>query len=155
MGRSSRNIIDTRARPILLLLALWWIAAPVLAAPEVVIKDRTYKVDALTIKALIGQLKRRGPNGFWAYTRWRIKWSRDCKVRVRVIYTLPEHTNPDGMPDALRKDWERMMTALRLHEEQHGAHGIAAAREIEQAGCKEVRPIVRKYKRADVELDRL
>ncbi|MCY4333520.1 MAG: DUF922 domain-containing protein [Litoreibacter sp.] len=138
----------------MLALGLGFATHPVLAAPEVIIKNRTYKVDAVTAKSLVAQLKRRGPDGFWAYTRWRINWTRDCEVRVRVTYTMPVHSDPKAMPATLRKDWERMITALRLHEEQHGAHGIAAAREIKQAGCKNTRPIVRKYNRADKEFDR-
>ncbi|MEM7470278.1 MAG: DUF922 domain-containing protein [Pseudomonadota bacterium] len=156
MVHISRNITatDLLQRATLTAFVLGLLSAPAIAAPELTIREVFYKVDGLNAKDLGAQMKRRGPKNFWAYTRWDIKWSAQCEVEVVVTFTMPKHTNRGALSPTFRANWDRMIAALKLHEKQHGAHGIAAAREIEQAGCKKTRPIVRKYNRADRVFDK-
>jgi predicted secreted Zn-dependent protease len=76
-------------------------------------------------------------------------------VDLEVTYTLPRHSNLRELPAGIRRDWSKMRAALKAHEEQHGAHGIAAAHEIADADCAEAKAIIRKYNLADLRLDRM
>lgn len=148
MAPSSRSIIATSVA----LLALGIGSA--LADPDVTEKTKTYSVSATTVDGLKREMKRRGPKGFWAYTTWRVNWTGSCAVRLKINYTMPKHSNPDAMSPELRRQWDAMVAALISHEREHGAHGLAAAREVEAAGCRNTKPIFRKYKKADRALDK-
>lgn len=124
------------------------------AGPIPEVRVVTYGVDALTLTNLKKQMKDRGPNGFWAYTRWYVKWTRTCEVSLTIDYTYPQHIRSEALHPAVRKAWFDMMAALKAHEEQHGAHGIAAARDIVQADCKKARRIIQKWAAEDRRYDR-
>ncbi|WP_298295485.1 DUF922 domain-containing protein [uncultured Litoreibacter sp.] len=130
------------------------LAAPAFAAPKITEQTKTYPVSATTATGLKAEMERRGPKGFWAYTSWNIRWTAGCAVRVKVVYTLPKHKNPSAMSPAVRKAFDAMLAALVDHEKQHGANGINAAREIDRAGCNGGQRIIRKYNKADRDLDR-
>lgn len=153
MVRSSQSITATR-RLAALALALGLSIAPVFAAPKVSETTRTYGVSATSVRGLLNEMNARGPRGYWAYTSWNVRWSGSCAVEVKVTYTLPKHTNPRAMPADLQREWARMLKALTAHERLHGAHGIKAGREIDQARCRNPQAIIRKYNRADLRLDR-
>lgn len=123
------------------------------AEPSVKVIERPYKVDATTTQGLIFQMSTRGPVGFWAFTRTNVAWRGQCDVRVKIRYSMPVHTRPERMPPDVRAEWERMLKALRRHEEKHGAHAINAGREIEQAGCIGGLAILRKWRGQDKALD--
>jgi predicted secreted Zn-dependent protease len=95
----------------------------------------TYEVDEVSEWGLIQQMQADGPNGYWAYTEWFVRWTAECEVSVEIVYTLPEHSDPDAMDWDLRESWDGMLQALTEHEEQHGQHGLNAAAEIEAAEC--------------------
>jgi predicted secreted Zn-dependent protease len=118
------------------LLLGYLLSGPVLANPTVKTNWGSYTVNGTTAEALLSQMRRKGPNGFWAYTRWYVRWTGSCRVSLEINYTMPRHTNRGGMPANLRQQWDRMIAALKAHEEQHGAHGINAARELVQKRCK-------------------
>ncbi|KIN65776.1 hypothetical protein Z945_823 [Sulfitobacter noctilucae] len=137
-----------------LVLVSWFCGTAALAAPKVTEILKTYAVDATTASALKQQMRARGPKGFWAYTRWDIRWSSACEVRVKVSYTMPKHKNPDAMSPSLRREFDAMVASLMAHERQHGQHGINAAKEIDRANCNGGMKIIRKYNRMDKEYDR-
>jgi predicted secreted Zn-dependent protease len=151
MGRSSLSTIATKAA----IFALGLGFAPAQSEPLIIVQTKTYPVSATTSAGLQAEMRKRGPRGFWAYTRWDIRWSKDCVVDVQITYTLPRHSNPGDLPVPIARSWRSMRAALKAHEEEHGSHGIAAAREISQANCVEAKSIIRKYNLADLRLDRL
>ncbi|WP_025055299.1 DUF922 domain-containing protein [Sulfitobacter noctilucicola] len=129
--------------------------SPALAAgPKITEVNQVYLVSALTPKALIREFRKKGPKGFTALTNWEVRWDAACNVELTLTYTLPKHTNPQAMTADVRASFDRMMANLLVHERKHGQHGINAAQEVKLAGCKNAAPIIRKYIRADRELDR-
>lgn len=56
-------------------------------------------------------------------------------------------------PDLLAK-WDQMIVLLKRHEENHGAHGIAAAKELVAKGCNGGNAIVDKWVKEDKAYDR-
>lgn len=137
---------------VLLLLGASTLAA--LANPTIKTNWNTYAVTATGVDQILRQMKQKGPNGFWAYTRWYVRWTGSCKVSLEISYTMPQHTNRNAMPANIRAEWDNMIAALKAHEEQHGAHGINAARELVQKGCRNGDAIVAKWSEQDRLYDR-
>jgi len=135
------------------LACLGWVAP---AAAEITVREAVvyYDVDAVTLSDLRAQMKTRGPRGYWGYARWNVKADRDCDVTLRVTYTLPRHVAPDGMADLDRAKWEAMIAVLEQHERNHGAHGLAAAKEVKAANCVGTWRIIRKWAEQDRIYDR-
>ncbi len=127
---------------------------PALADPRVAIDRQYYDVDATTIDGLLQQMAARGPNGFWGYTSWYVRWSGSCRLSVDIDMTLPRHVRPDSLPDRVRQRWDRMLIALTIHEDQHARFGIGAAQEIEKAGCNGAYDILDKWIEAEKDFDR-
>lgn len=152
MGHSSRSTTATKI--IAAGLAIGLGVSPAAAKPKVSVVNKTYAVSGTTAKELRDEMNRKGPDGFWAYTRWDIRWTGSCRVTVKVTYTLPKHRKPSAMPANVRKSWQSMRAALVAHEKLHGAHGVSAAKEIAAAGCKDGNAIIKKYNKADQALDR-
>lgn len=125
----------------------------VLSNPNIDTKWTTYAVNGSSAEALLNQMQRKGPNGYWAYTRWFVRWTANCKVSLEINYTMPRHMNREAMPSNLRAKWDRMVAALKAHEQKHGAHGISAARELVQKRCWNGNAIVQKWANQDVILD--
>lgn len=125
------------------------------AIAEPIIEEnwQTYPVEATTAEEILQQMQARGPNGFWAYTSWYVRWSADCDVRLQIDYTMPRHTAPHKLDELLRNDWEAMLMALGQHEEKHGAHGVGAARELVEASCRDGDAIVARWAEKDRILD--
>lgn len=124
-----------------------------------------------------------GPDGkrYPAYTHWRVDWNYTyqfvpgtCKLvkltaTVSGTITLPRWVDSRDASNSLVQSWDAMVAALRVHENGHYAHGIAAAQEIEAlqntvgsaADCpsleKEInaqsQAIVDKYSALDVKYD--
>lgn len=128
-------------------------APPLLAQPAITVERNYYTVSGTTPRELRRDMGRKGPKGFWAYTRWRVRWSRDCKVSLQVTYTFPQLERREALPLPLRRKWDAMLRRLAQHEEQHAAHGLAAAREVEAARCKDARAIVARWSRRTKQLD--
>lgn len=139
---------------LILLMASGSLVAPAFAAPKVTETIQTYAVDGVTSLQLRRQMRERGPKRFWALTRWDVRWSVACDVRVHIVYTVPQHERPSRMPPDVRARFDLMLANLMAHERQHGAHGIAAAREIAQAKCRDAAAIIQKYAAADRKFDR-
>ncbi|WP_245706522.1 DUF922 domain-containing protein [Ruegeria marina] len=137
-----------------LTLSLSIAAMAVEAKPQVSIEHKTYSVDATTAKDLVRQMDQRGPNEFWAYTDWYVNWTGSCDLSVRITYTMPKHKNEAKLDPALRKSWKSFTDALKKHEEKHGAHGIQAAREIEETNCADGNAVIKKWSNQDNVLDK-
>jgi len=106
------------------------------AEPTVTVNTTHYDIQGKNADQLKRQMKRLGPNGFWAYTSWYIRWSGSCAVSLEIDYTYPRWTDRDSAPSRLRERWDRMLTNLTLHEEGHGQIGLDAAREIHDTQCE-------------------
>jgi predicted secreted Zn-dependent protease len=124
------------------------------AKPKVTETIKTYAVSATSVAGLVQEMNEKGPKGFWAFTEWYVRWTGDCKLSVTVDITLPKHKNPAKMPAEVRTKFDAMLAALTEHERQHGRHGIAAAQEIEAAGCAGGDAILKKYNAIDVKFDK-
>lgn len=154
--KSSRTATLHVSRHLAFLLALALscaIAGAASAKPSVKEKWAGYRVDATTANQILAQMNQRGPNGYWAYTSWYVRWTGNCQVSVEINYTMPKHVNEAALPANLRARWEAMVNALVAHERKHGQHGINAANEIAAAGCKNGDAIIRKWANADKVLD--
>jgi|TARA_R110000851_G_scaffold22821_9_gene67423 predicted secreted Zn-dependent protease len=124
------------------------------AKPKVTETIKTYPVSATSLAGLAQEMDQKGPKSYWAYTTWYVKWTGDCKLSVTVDIILPKHKNPSKMPADVRKKFDSMLAALTEHERQHGRHGIAAAEEIERAGCAGGDAIIKKYNAVDIKFDK-
>ena len=110
-------------------------ASTAAAKPKIVVKTKYYTITGSTSRELKNQMKRKGPRGYWAYTGWYVTWTGGCRTTVKVSYEYPKWENRNQAPAALRAKWDSMIKALKNHEEQHGQHGINAAKEIEKTNC--------------------
>jgi predicted secreted Zn-dependent protease len=72
---------------------------------------------------------------------WHLQWASDpdgvCRptgptTLVRIRYTYPGLQDRDALAPELAARWDRYMRSLMAHEQGHAAHGIDAARQIEQ-----------------------
>ena len=137
---------------VLLILAFSTISA--FANPTVQTKWSTYAVTGTTVDSILRQMRDNGPNGFWAYTRWYVRWTAACQVSLEISYTMPQHTRRDAMPAHIRAEWDQMVAALKAHEQQHGVHGMNAARELVQKRCLNGNAIVQRWSEQDRIYDR-
>lgn len=130
------------------------LAGPALAAsPTEKITTTYYDVTGRTADELKKQMAKKGPNGFWAYTRWYVRWSGDCEVELEISYTFPRLADRNRVPLPMRSRWDAMIAKLTAHEEQHGQHGRSAATEILAAQCSNAKTIVRKWAAEDKAYD--
>ncbi len=135
-------------------LALGVVIPPALAAPKVTEKVEHYLVSATTLRGIKNEMKAKGPNGYWAEARWLVTMSGRCDLQVEITYTLPKHKNPQAMSANVRAMFDKMQANLIAHEKQHGQNGINAAKEAARSGCKNTARIMKKYNKADRDLDR-
>ena len=124
------------------------------AKPKVTVSNKTFTVDATTIDGLLTQLHQKGPKGYWAYTDWYVKWTGSCETSVAITYTLPKHKNVDKLDPTVRKKWLGMIDALTKHEQKHGQNAINAAQEIEKTKCANGNAVIKKWNKADIDLDK-
>ncbi|WP_422030057.1 DUF922 domain-containing protein [Roseovarius sp.] len=137
-----------------ILVAILVGSLPAFANPTIKEDWETYPVDATTAPEILRQMEERGPDGYWAYARWYVRWSEACEVRLRIEYTMPRHVNPALLDEPLRLSWEKMVVALGKHEAQHGAHGVGAANELVDAECHDADAIVARWSEQDRIYDR-
>lgn len=123
------------------------------AQPKTKVVEKFYTVTGKTGRELKAQMKRNGPKGYWAYTEWYVEWTADCKVSIAITYTMPKLANRAQVPQPVRDRWDKMVVALKKHEEGHGKNGKSAAAEIAAAKCAGTGNILKKWNRADVQYD--
>lgn len=129
-------------------------SAPALANPTIMESRETYPIDGTSATEILQQMETRGPEGYWAYAEWYVRWNAACEVRLRIEYMMPRHVNPALMDEPLRLSWERMIEALGRHEEQHGAHGVGAAEELVAKDCRDGNAIIARWSEKDRIYDR-
>ncbi|MCB1366540.1 MAG: DUF922 domain-containing protein [Rhodobacteraceae bacterium] len=135
-------------------LAVSFCATAAHAKPKVRVITETFTVDATTLPGLLMQLQQKGPKGFWAYTDWYVSWTGSCETSARITYTLPRHKNIYALNLVLRRKWLAMIKALEAHEHKHGQNAINAAEEIEKTNCADGYAVIKKWNKADVDLDK-
>ena len=125
------------------------------AKPSLRVNTKYYSISGTTAAQLKAQMRSKGPKGKWAYTKWYVRWSGNCRLSVSISYTYPRWANNSQASRPLQQSWHRMMARLRVHERGHARHGINAATEIERAGCKgNPASITSKWARQDKIYDR-
>jgi len=117
-----------------------------------------YDVQGATEREIRARLKRSGPEGHDAFTRWHIRWSYPhavaggrcapgpVTVDVRITFIFPRWTPPAAASDDLRRQWATVLAGLERHEDGHRDIALRAAREIQEtlralpprASCAEV-----------------
>jgi len=112
-----------------------------------------YNVSGSTARELKNDMKQRGPKGYWAYARWYINWSGNCKVDLTINYIMPRWHNKSGAPRVLQDSWDKMIANLKAHEQVHGSHGIKATNAIVAANCKNPHQIITKWANEDKNFD--
>lgn len=131
----------------LLILVISTVAS--FANPTINTQWQTYSVTSATPDQILRELNQKGPNGYWGYTRWYVRWTNDCQVSLEILYTMPKHERPNAMSAHTRARWDKMIVALAAHEQRHGAHGISAARELVQVNCRNGDAIIAKWSEQD------
>ncbi len=129
-------------------------ASGVGAAPNISETVQYYPVSGATLDELREELRRGGPNGFWGFTSWRIKWTVDCEVDLQIYITMPQLDLSSALPDHDRRRWRMMIEALYRHEQLHAEHGRQAASEIVETRCTVPHEVIRKWADRDRILDR-
>lgn len=117
------------------------------------------------------------------YTRWDVSWRyryeptstgcmfTDFQSELKSTITLPRWVAGRHIAtEATIADWNQFITALRLHEEGHYAHGVRAARDIHTLGQRfqvsedcsmiarrfnlKANAIIKRYMQEDAEYDK-
>jgi len=122
--------------------------------PDITVSNVYYDVSGATAGALKQDMHKNGPGGFAAYTRWHVSWTSDCKVALKITYTLPRLKNRNQVSLPLRRRWDRMLDNLRFHEAGHAENGISAAREILATGCQTPDIVTKKWMERDKAYDK-
>lgn len=139
-------------------LCLIWptlvLAQPQLASDEVTVVN--YDVTGKTLRELQQDMKARGPQGFWAYTKTNWNWDGQCNMMYKATITMPNLASRDNLNAADLVIWDRMVGNLHSHEMEHVEIGRRWATEIKQANCDpaSVAQIDARNKGSDAELDR-
>ncbi len=130
------------------------VAPSVGAAPKTVETVTYYTVSGDTLDALRQDLKDKGPDSFWGFTRWWIKWSSACEVDLEITITMPQLDLSAPLSDREPRVWRAMIEALYRHEQLHAEHGRQAAAEIFETKCKAPKEVIDKWAVRDRILDR-
>lgn len=158
--------------PAFVLLAFFSLALPAgHAEPEVSVKTEHYQVEGDTVEELSEAMKLSAPPKMgenFGSTKWNVIWKYESapgaagcsvtssKVKLEVVFYLPEWKGASSGDKKTRKKWEKFMKKLQRHEDGHKKIGIEAARKIEkllnQSGtfqtCREVNDAVNRAAQA-------
>ena len=140
---------------LLIVLLVAFPGATAEAKPKITVTTEYYTVTGSTIEELRKQMTAKGPKGFWAYAEWRVNWSAQCVVNLRITYTYPRWTNREKASPKLRAHWDKFIANLITHEKGHGTHGRNAAAEIDKTRCmKDPVGIARRWSNQDIIYDK-
>jgi len=123
------------------------------ANPKITISTSYYSVDGDSAAELRSSMRKNGPGRFHALTKWRSNWDEKCRVNLSLEYVYPKWENRAKAPKKLRQKWDKMLKAMRVHEEIHGEHFKKASREVVAANCVGARRIFRKWERVSRQYD--
>ena len=122
-----------------LFLTIVMVCVPIIANSGPFKSDKvtiqTYAVGAPSLPELRTQMRRLGPNGYWAYTKTNWRWDGQCNMTFTATITMPELTDRFLLDAAELAEWDRMIAALRAHEDQHVEIGRGWAAAIKATGC--------------------
>jgi len=110
-----------------------------------------YDIVGNSDRALRREMNAKGPIGDTGdrgdgHTRWDVTWNirwapttggcaiTEVEVYVKGTITMPRWADENLGASALVTRWHRYLEALRIHEDGHYAHGIAAVEEIRSLG---------------------
>lgn len=130
---------------VLVVLAMTWTVACADDAKLV-----HYNVTGDSARTLRQDLNSKGPldhgKRFDAYTLWHVTWKylyapvgNGCKLTqmstsVDGTITMPRWEHTGSVSGSLERKWKTYLAALRMHEDGHYAHGMAAREEIQALG---------------------
>ena len=86
------------------------------AKPKVKESTKYYEIEGLTRDALRAQMNAKGPNGYYGFTNWYVRWTGGCQVSVEVTYTMPKLKKSADTPGWLIESFETFYAALLAHE---------------------------------------
>ncbi|MFH1149194.1 MAG: DUF922 domain-containing protein [Actinomycetota bacterium] len=101
-----------------------------------------YDVTGRTSTDLITAMETEGPEGYWAYTHWYVDYeyagektaagyrTGPVAVAADVTIILPRWNPPPGASPELVSRWERMVRAVRTHEEGHRDIGFSTGQRL-------------------------
>ncbi|MBU1670712.1 MAG: DUF922 domain-containing Zn-dependent protease [Actinobacteria bacterium] len=104
-----------------------------------------YDVTGRTSTDLITAMETGGPEGYWAYTHWYVDYeypgektaagyrTGPVAVAADVTVILPRWNPPPGASPELVSRWERMVRAVRTHEEGHRDIGFSTGQRLLEA----------------------
>ncbi|MEO0370282.1 MAG: DUF922 domain-containing protein [Pseudomonadota bacterium] len=144
--------LERRKRLRFVVIVLLIVGASTLSAfanPSVKTAWQYYTVTATTPQGLRSQMLQLRGDDVWGVTRWQVDWTASCRVSVDIIYTIPRHARRSAMPADLLARWDRMIVALRSHEQRHGSHAVRAGREMVQQNCRNAGGIIAKWEEQD------
>ncbi|MEO9080351.1 MAG: DUF922 domain-containing protein [Rhodanobacter sp.] len=140
-----RSSLGFRQVAVLVVLAITWTVAYADDAKLVY-----YDVAGDSARALRQDLNSKGPldNGkrFDAETLWHVRWKylyapagSGCKftqmsTSLDGTIEFPRWEHTGFVEGPLRRKWKSYVAALRVHEDGHYAHGVAARQEIQALG---------------------
>ncbi len=144
----------TRAGQIVLAFIILLQTSAAFAQPKVEVSWIYYHVRGDTAPEIRADLRRRGPKGHWAYTTWHVRWNGACEVSLNIAYDMPKLADRTALAPDLLANWDDMIVLLKRHEETHGGHGIAAAKELVANDCRNANGIVTKWANEDKAYDK-
>lgn len=113
-----------------------------------------YKIQGNSVGELKRQMRIKGPNSYWGYTRPEYKYLGDCHIDMQITYWLPKWLNKQDAPKSMQKKWDHMYQALKQHEEHHATNYVSRLKEIAAANCKKNLRINRKWNKIDRAYDK-
>jgi len=117
---------------------------------------KTYVVDGTDLLQLRQQMKKKGPKGFWAFTKTNWKWDRHCNIKFWATITMPKLKNRSKLKPLVLAEWDRMLGVLHAHEQTHVDIGRGWAAAIKAADCDKaaVERINKEWRGKDAAYDR-
>ena len=112
-------------------------AVPPVVVPEPVVREHIayYEITGSREEDLVREMSRKGPKNpdgkYWAVTDAHVSWSYDVRLQggacvvvkpsvlVSIVITLPSWKPPAGIDAKIVAKWNRMLDALKKHEEEH------------------------------------
>ena len=80
-------------------------------------KVEYYEIYGSTVEQLRQQMSKKGKEGYFGYTSYRINW-KGAKAEVKITVLMPRWKN-QGASASMRKKWFDFWNALALHEQGH------------------------------------
>ncbi|MEM7243126.1 MAG: DUF922 domain-containing protein [Pseudomonadota bacterium] len=113
----------------------------------------SYLISGSSLENLWKEMDKKGPDGNWGLTHWKIHWTPGCDVSIDITITLPKLVGSGTLSGTDRLIFERMLVALETHENHHARIGTYAAEEIKRYDCKNTDQIAAYWKSVNKRFD--